>query len=77
MTATLNAGPGWNPDWSLIRTFACVAQRGSLAGAARALGLAHPTVARHIQLLETNLGSTLSPSTLFSTASTQLLKPRW
>jgi DNA-binding transcriptional LysR family regulator len=59
MTATPNAGLGWNPDWSLIRTFACVAERGSLAGAARTLGLAHPTVARHIQLLETNLGLSL------------------
>ncbi|MEM1435180.1 MAG: LysR family transcriptional regulator [Pseudomonadota bacterium] len=43
-------------DWNLIRTFVAVAGSGSLAGAARSLGLAHPTVARHVQQLEAQLG---------------------
>lgn len=43
-------------DWNLVRTFVTVAERGSLAAAAAALGLAHPTVARHIQSLEAALG---------------------
>jgi DNA-binding transcriptional LysR family regulator len=46
-------------DWNLIRTFVAVAERGSLAAAARALGLAHPTVARHIQNLEAAVGVSL------------------
>jgi len=59
MPAESAANPGWGPDWNLIRTFAAVARLGSLAAASRALGLAHPTVARHIQQLETNLGLSL------------------
>jgi DNA-binding transcriptional LysR family regulator len=43
-------------DWNLVRTFVTVAERGSLSGAARSLGLAHPTVARHVQQLERALG---------------------
>lgn len=39
-------------DWNLVRTFVAVAEQGSLSGAARQLGLAHPTVARHVQQLE-------------------------
>lgn len=46
-------------DWNLVRSFVAVADRGSLAAAARDLGLAHPTVARHIQNLETVLGMSL------------------
>lgn len=46
-------------DWNLVRTFVMVAEQGSLAAAARELGLAHPTVARHIQSLEAVLGLTL------------------
>jgi len=46
-------------DWNLLRSFVAVAGQGSLAGAARALGLAHPTVARHVQLLEAQLGLAL------------------
>ena len=46
-------------DWNLIRTFVTVANAGSLAGASRELQLAHPTVARHVQQLETALGQTL------------------
>ena len=47
---------GLDVDWNLVRTFVCVTETGSLAGAARQLGFAHPTVARHIQQLETQLG---------------------
>jgi DNA-binding transcriptional LysR family regulator len=46
-------------DWNLVRTFVTVAERGSLAAAAAVLGLAHPTVARHVQNLETALGVSL------------------
>ncbi len=46
-------------DWNLVRTFVAVAQSGSLAAAARELGLAHPTVARHVQNLEAALGFSL------------------
>lgn len=46
-------------DWNLVRTFVAVADAGSLAAAARGLGLAHPTAARHIQQLETALGLNL------------------
>jgi len=46
-------------DWNLVRSFIGVVDAGSLMGAARALGLAHPTVARHIQMLEATLGLAL------------------
>lgn len=46
-------------DWNLVRTFNAVARSGSLAAAARVLGFAHPTVARHVQLLEESLGLVL------------------
>lgn len=46
-------------DWNLVRTFVTVAEQGSLSAAARELGLAHPTVARHVQNLETALGVSL------------------
>ncbi len=40
------------PDWQLYRTFLAVLQEGSLSGAARRLGVAQPTVARHVEALE-------------------------
>jgi DNA-binding transcriptional LysR family regulator len=43
-------------DWNLVRTFVAVVDAGSLSAAARQMGLAHPTVARHIQQLESALG---------------------
>ncbi len=49
-------GAGLEVDWNLVRTFVSVMETGSLAGASRQLGFAHPTVARHIQQLETQLG---------------------
>ncbi|HEX7761333.1 MAG TPA: LysR family transcriptional regulator, partial [Caulobacteraceae bacterium] len=44
------------PDWDLYRTFLAVVDAGSLSGAARALGIAQPTVGRHIESLEAALG---------------------
>jgi DNA-binding transcriptional LysR family regulator len=43
------------PSWELYRSYLSVLQEGSLSGAARALGLAQPTVGRHIEALETSL----------------------
>jgi DNA-binding transcriptional LysR family regulator len=47
------------PDWALWRSFAAVITEGSLSGAARALGLSQPTVGRHIETLEADLGLSL------------------
>ena len=44
------------PDWALWRSFAAVIAEGSLSGAARSLGLSQPTVGRHIETLEADLG---------------------
>ena len=45
-----------DPDWALYRTLLSVLDEGSLSAAARALGLAQPTVARHIDAPEAALG---------------------
>ena len=50
---------GYEVDWNLVPTYVSVVESGSLSGAARALELAHPTVARHIQQLESQLGVAL------------------
>jgi len=55
----MSLAPGYEVDWNLVRTFVSVVEAGSLAGAARALNLAHPTVARHVQQLESQLGIAL------------------
>lgn len=47
------------PDWSLIRSFHAVAETGSLSAAARRLGMSQPSLGRHIQALEAELGITL------------------
>jgi len=47
------------PDWDLYRSFLAVLREGSLSGAARALGLAQPTVGRHVEALEQALGLAL------------------
>ncbi|MET0437592.1 MAG: LysR family transcriptional regulator [Devosia sp.] len=44
------------PDWSLWRSFAGVIEHGSLSAAARALNSSQPTIGRHIELLESQLG---------------------
>jgi DNA-binding transcriptional LysR family regulator len=45
-----------DPDWQLLRSFRAVYREKSLSGAARALGLTQPTVGRHIDSLEADLG---------------------
>ncbi len=45
-----------DPDWALWRSFAGVVEHGLLSGAARALGLSQPTVGRHVETLEADLG---------------------
>jgi DNA-binding transcriptional LysR family regulator len=45
-----------DPDWNLYRSFLAVLRERSLSGAARALALTQPTVARHVDALETALG---------------------
>lgn len=67
------------PDWSHYRTFLAVLDAGSLSGAARALGIAQPTVGRQIEALETALGGdalfTRSPGGLAPTRAAQALAP--
>jgi DNA-binding transcriptional LysR family regulator len=43
-------------DWALVRSFLAVIERGSLQGAARALGSSQPTLGRHVAELERQLG---------------------
>ena len=46
-------------EWELYRSFSYVLREGSLSGAARVLGMAQPTVGRHIAALEDSLGLVL------------------
>lgn len=51
-----------NPNdigWELYRSYLSVLKEGSLSAAARAMGIAQPTVGRHIAALEKSLGITL------------------
>ncbi len=48
-----------NFDWNKARTFWVTAKEGSFSGAARALGVAQPTVGRQIASLEEELGVAL------------------
>jgi DNA-binding transcriptional LysR family regulator len=45
--------------WELYRSFLAVLEHGSLSGAARTLGVAQPTVGRHVAALEKSLGLSL------------------
>ncbi len=66
------------PDWSLYRSFLAVLQEGSLSGAARALALTQPTLARHIEALEQGVGFELftrSQQGLLPTDGALELKP--
>ena len=45
-----------SPDWTHLRAFHATAEAGSLAAAARRLGLTQPTLTRQIQALEAALG---------------------
>ncbi|MGE0502377.1 MAG: LysR family transcriptional regulator [Rhizobiaceae bacterium] len=46
-------------DWNLIRSFAAVAETGSLSAAARKLSASQPTIGRHVAELEAALGVVL------------------
>ena len=46
-------------DWSLVQSFLAVAETGSLSAAARRLGKTQPTIGRHVQMLEDDLGVSL------------------
>ncbi len=50
---------GSEPSWDLYGAFLAVMQEGSLSGAARALGVAQPTVRRQLERLESELGIVL------------------
>jgi DNA-binding transcriptional LysR family regulator len=67
------------PDWDLYRSFLAVVERGSLSGAARSLGIAQPTVGRHIEALEQALSGaslfTRSPGGLRPTEAALALAP--
>ncbi|WP_425050301.1 LysR family transcriptional regulator [Psychromarinibacter sp. S121] len=66
------------PAWDHYRSFLAVVEHGSLSGAARALGLTQPTLARHVEQLEAALGARLftrSPQGLDPTDPAQRLVP--
>ena len=46
-------------DWTLLQSFAAVAEAGSLSAAARATGVSQPTLGRHIRRLEDAAGGAL------------------
>lgn len=46
-------------DWNLLRSFAAVAETGSLSAAARKIGASQPTIGRHVTELERDLDVTL------------------
>jgi len=48
-----------NLNWNLLKSFTYVVKEGSLSGAARALGTTQPTIGRHIETLEAELGFSL------------------
>ncbi|HEY9068467.1 MAG TPA: LysR family transcriptional regulator [Burkholderiaceae bacterium] len=67
-----------DPGWELYRSLLGVLDEGSLSGAARALGLAQPTLGRHIEALERTLGVALfvrSPRGLEPTEAALALRP--
>ena len=59
------------PDWSLYRSFLAVLNERSLSGAARALGLTQPTLARHIDALESAVGFELFTRSQYGLAATE------
>ncbi|WP_296952830.1 LysR family transcriptional regulator [uncultured Massilia sp.] len=64
-------------EWELYRSLLGVLREGSLSGAARALGVAQPTVGRHVAALEAGLGLALftrSPSGLLPTEAALALR---
>lgn len=68
-----------DPGWELYRSFLAVMREGSLTGAARALGLAQPTLGRHVSELEQRLGAVLftrSAQGLMPTATAEAMMPQ-
>ena len=66
------------PSWDVYRTFEAVLREGSLSGAARALELTQPSVARHIDALAKAIGVALfvrTPRGLSPTDAALELKP--
>jgi len=66
------------PSWDELRSFRAVLRDGSLSGAARRLGVAQPTLGRHIESLEDALGVALftrSPRGLTPTDAALHLAP--
>jgi DNA-binding transcriptional LysR family regulator len=64
--------------WELYRSYLSVMKEGSLSGAARAMGIAQPTVGRHIAVLEKSLGVALftrSQLGLLPTEAARALEP--
>jgi len=48
-----------SPNWDDLRVFLALARGGTLTKAAKVLGVSHPTVARRVQALETQIGARL------------------
>jgi DNA-binding transcriptional LysR family regulator len=70
--------PAQEPGWELYRTLLGVLEEGSLSAAARTLGIAQPTVGRHVEALEAALGCALftrSPQGLRPTEAALALRP--
>lgn len=67
------------PGWDLYRSFLAVLRLGNLSAAGRALGLAQPTVGRHIAMLQASLGGrvlfTRSQAGLMPTGAALELRP--
>ena len=65
-------------EWELYRSLLAVLREGSLSGAARSLGMAQPTIGRHVMALESALGVALftrSPTGLLPTEAALALRP--
>jgi DNA-binding transcriptional LysR family regulator len=58
-------------SWDHYRTLLAVLAEGSLSGAARSLGLTQPTVGRHIEALEAELGAPLFTRSVSGLAPTE------
>jgi DNA-binding transcriptional LysR family regulator len=58
-------------SWDHYRTLLAVLAEGSLSGAARRLGLTQPTVGRHIEALEADLGAALFTRSVGGLAPTE------
>jgi DNA-binding transcriptional LysR family regulator len=54
------SGVSWDMDWNLLRTFMVIAEKNSITGAARQLGLKQPTVSNALRRLEDILGAPLA-----------------